>query len=134
MNYKEEIGRRIKEAREKKGLSLEQLSKATGGKLSKSRIGNYEQGIRMPGPAEANTLAVVLGVDAAHLMCLQQVFSSQAIELMRNWSALPENERMQYFRRIEVMALAYREPVPDEKLSPDVRRGAPRHKVKARLK
>jgi len=123
MNYKQEIGRRLKDARDKKNLSLEALSKATDGKLSKSRISNYEQGKRMPGPEEANILAAALGVDAAYLMCLQQVFTAQAIALMRNWSALPEKDRNDYFRRIEVLALAYREPVPDERLSPEVRRG-----------
>lgn len=118
MNYKVEIGRRIKEAREAKNWSLDRLSKETGSKLSKSRISNYEQGERMPGPFEANILAEALGVDAAHLMCLQQVFTTQAIEMMRNFMALPEKDRNDYFRRIEVLALAYREPVPDERLSP----------------
>lgn len=118
MDYKVEIGKRIRAARELKNWSLEELSQATGGKLSKSRISNYEQGTRMPGPAEANTLASALGVDAAYLMCLQQVFTTQAIEMLRNWMALPEKDRLAYFRRIEVLALAYREPVPDEKLSP----------------
>lgn len=130
MNYKEEIGRRIKESRESKGLSLEGLSKATGGRLSKSRISNYEQGIRMPGPAEANILAEALGVDASFLMCLQQVFTTQAIELMRNWMALPEKDRLQYFRRIQVLALAYREPVPDEKLSPAWSTAKPKQKIR----
>ena len=116
MNYKVEIGKRIKAAREKKEWSLDRLAQETGGKLSKSRIGNYEQGTRMPGPQEANTLASALGVDAAHLMCLQTIFTSKAIELMRNWEALPEKDRMEYFRRIEVLALAYREPVPDERM------------------
>lgn len=117
VNYKDEIGRRIRTARKQKGWSLAELAKATDGKLSQSRIGNYEQGTRMPGPQEANTLATALGVDAAWLMCLQTVFTAQAIALMRNWQALPENDRMDYFRRIEVLALAYRQPVPDEKLS-----------------
>lgn len=117
MNYKKEIGSRIKTAREKRGWSLAELEKQTGGRLSKSRIGNYEQGTRMPGPEEANLLASALGVDAAFLMCLQQQFTPQSLELLRNWMALPEKERLEYFRRIEVLALAYREPVPDEKLN-----------------
>jgi transcriptional regulator with XRE-family HTH domain len=117
MNYKQEIGRRIRESRTKRGWSLEELAQQTGERLSKSRISNYEQGARMPGPAEVNILAQALGVDSAWLMCLQSVFTSQAIEMMRNWMALPEKDRNDYFRRIEVLALAYREPVPDEKLS-----------------
>ena len=117
MDYKAEIGKRIRAAREKLEISLEELSRRTGGKLSKSRIGNYEQGLRMPGPLEANTLAAALGVDAAYLMCLQTVFTAKAIELMRNWEALPEKDRMEYYRRIEVLALAYRQPVADERMN-----------------
>jgi transcriptional regulator with XRE-family HTH domain len=119
MDYKVEIGRRIAAARIKRNWSQQDLSEATKGVLSKSRIGMYELGLRMPGPFEANTLAAALGVDAAYLMCLSQVFTQQAIELMRNFMALPEKDRNDYFRRIEVLALAYRQPVPDEKLGPN---------------
>ena len=41
-----EIGERLRYARHSKGLSLGQLSALTGGALSKSRISNYELGIR----------------------------------------------------------------------------------------
>lgn len=71
----------------------------------------------MPGPAEANLLANALGCDAAWLMCLQQSFSKQELELLRNFRALPERDRNDYQRRIEVLALAYKDPVPDEKLT-----------------
>ena len=117
MNYKTEIGKRIKAAREALDVSLEELSKLTDGLLSKSRIGNYEQGTRMPGPAEANILATALNADAAWLMCLRQEFNKQELALVRNFRALPEKDRVDYSRRIEVLALAYREPVPDEKLT-----------------
>lgn len=116
VNYKDEIGRRIQEARKAKGLSLEELSRRTKPQLSKSRIGNYEQGTRMPGPEEANALGEALGMDAAFLMCLSQNITKQESDLLRNWRALPENERNDYARRIGVLALAYREPVPDERM------------------
>ena len=116
VNYKEEIGRRLKDARESKGLSLEELSRRTKPRLLKSRIGNYEQGIRTPGPLEANVLAEALDMDAAYLMGLQQAMSKQELDLLRNFRALPENERSDYARRIGVLALAYREPVPDERM------------------
>jgi hypothetical protein len=48
----------------------------------------------------------------------------QERDLMRNFRALPEKDRNEYSRRIEVLAMAYREPVPDERLSDIVRRGA----------
>ena len=118
VNYKEEIGRRLKDARESKGLSLEELSRRTKPRLLKSRIGNYERGIRTPGPMEANTLAEALNMDAAYLMGLQQSMNKQELDLLRNFRALPENERSDYARRIGVLALAYREPVPDERMGP----------------
>lgn len=116
MDYKKEIGRRIKAEREREELSLEELSKRTGEVLSKSRIGNYEQGTRTPGPQEANILASALHCDAAYLMCLQQSFTKQEIDLLRNFRVLPERDRNEYQRRIDVLAMAYREPVADERL------------------
>lgn len=95
-DYKKEAGRRLREARNNLNLTLEELSARVGKLLSPSRLSNYEQGIRMIGVKEA---------------------------LLRNFRALPEKDRNAYARRIEVLALAYREPVPDERLSPEVRKG-----------
>lgn len=69
MNIKEKIGQRIQTARIAAGLTLEQLSQRTGS-LKKARIGNWEQGIRTPGPVEAKTLAQALHVSAAYLLGL----------------------------------------------------------------
>lgn len=129
MNYKVKAGKRLKKAREDKNLSLQGLSQHLGGLLSASRISNYEQGTRMLGIKEALALAKVLGVNASYLLCVdgsdaEGDMTTQEIELLRNFRALPENERGAYSRRIEVLAMAYREPVPDEKLSPEVRKGA----------
>ena len=130
MDYKKESGRRLKRAREAKRLTLDGLSQRLGGVLSKSRLSNYEQGARMIGPQEALAIAPILGVQPAHLLCVdveEGEMTAQEMELLRNFRALPENDRVAYSRRIEVLALAYREPVPDEKLSDAVRKGpAPR--------
>lgn len=66
------IGARIRALREARKLSLKALAEETGGRLSKQRIGNYEQGIRMPGPAEAVILGEVLGVPPARVLCLDE--------------------------------------------------------------
>lgn len=117
MDYQAESAKRLRKARKDKDLSLEELSQRTNvPKLSKSRISNYEQGIRMMGPAEAISLGEALDVDPAHLLCVQQSVTKQESDLLRNWRALPENDRNEYSRRIEVLALAYREPVPDERM------------------
>lgn len=63
-------GLRIREARAAHHWSLDQLAEQTRGRLSASRIGNYEQGLRELGIAEAYILADALGQPAAYLMGL----------------------------------------------------------------
>jgi transcriptional regulator with XRE-family HTH domain len=126
MNYKREAGKRLKAAREDKKLTLGELSKRLGGLLSPSRLSNYEQGTRMIGVKESIALAPILGVQPSHLLCVdigEGEMTVQETELLRNFRALPERDRNDYARRIGVLALAYREPVPDEKLSEHVRKG-----------
>lgn len=126
MNYKKEAGRRLKMAREGKGWTLLELSKRTGGLLSSSRLGNYEQGTRMLGVREALALHSVLGVQPSYLLCVdvgEGEMTQQELELLRDFRALPERDRNDYARRIGVLALAYKEPVPDEKLSQELRQG-----------
>ena len=60
------IGNRIRKARYKAGLSLSQLSDKTPG-LSKSRISNYEQGIRRCPVEAALLLGPALGVSPEYL-------------------------------------------------------------------
>lgn len=137
MDYKKESGRRLKSAREDKRMTLAELSKRVGGVLSVSRISNYEQGERMIGPQEALALAPHLGVQPSHLLCVdveEGDMTPEESSLLRNFRALPERDRAEYSRRIEVLAMAYREPVPDEKLSPSVRAGAPLRRTKTRQK
>lgn len=67
------IGDRLRAARHAEGLSLTQLSERTDGAYSKSRISNYEQGIRRLGIEGAQTLAKALGsVTAAYLLCVDE--------------------------------------------------------------
>jgi len=117
MNFKKEIGRRLAEAREDKGWSLAKLSEETSRVLSVSRISNYEQGERLPGPREILILSRALGRDPAYLMCLEGgEMTQQERELLNSWRTLPESERMAYLRRINTIALMYRDPIADEKL------------------
>jgi transcriptional regulator with XRE-family HTH domain len=70
MELTKKIGQRLRAARQAQGLSLSDLSSRTGS-LSKSRISNYEQGIRRMGLEEAQQLALALGsVTATYLLCL----------------------------------------------------------------
>lgn len=69
INIKEEIGRRILAARKAKGLTQKALGELTDD-LKQSRINNWENGIRTPGPEEIKQLATALDVSPAYLMCL----------------------------------------------------------------
>lgn len=71
MDLTKKIGQRLRAARQAQGLSLSELSNRTG-TLSKSRISNYEQGIRRMGLEEAQELAHALGtVTPTYLLCLE---------------------------------------------------------------
>ena len=69
LNIKKEIGKRILEARKAKGLTLKVLGELAGG-LKQTRLTNWEQGTRTPGPEEIKLLAQALEVPPAFLMCL----------------------------------------------------------------
>ncbi|HAU1758230.1 TPA: helix-turn-helix domain-containing protein [Legionella pneumophila] len=69
LNIKQEIGKRILEARKAKGLTLKALGELAGG-LKQTRLTNWEQGVRTPGPEEIKQLAQALDVSPAFLMCL----------------------------------------------------------------
>jgi transcriptional regulator with XRE-family HTH domain len=71
MDLTKKIGQRLRAARQSRGLSLSELSNLTG-VLSKSRISNYEQGIRRMGLEEAQQLAAALvNVTPTYLLCLE---------------------------------------------------------------
>lgn len=69
LNIKKEIGKRILEARKAKGLTLKALGELAGG-MKQTRLTNWEQGTRAPGPEEIKQLALALDVSPAFLMCL----------------------------------------------------------------
>jgi transcriptional regulator with XRE-family HTH domain len=65
------IGLRLRAERHQRKLSLSQLAALTGDILAKSRISNYEQGIRRMGIEESVMLARALGdVSPVYLLCL----------------------------------------------------------------
>lgn len=63
-------GARIRAAREARNLSVKNLSQATDGVLTPSRISNYEQGLRELPIDAAEKLARALETPAAYLMGL----------------------------------------------------------------
>ena len=69
MNIREDIGKRIANARKKAGLTIKELAAKTK-ELKPSRISNWEQGTRLPGPEEIKEIAELLSVSPAYLLCL----------------------------------------------------------------
>ena len=70
MTLNKKIGQRLRTARMSQKLSLAELASRTR-TLSKSRISNYEQGIRRMGIEEALELAEALeGLTPTYLLCL----------------------------------------------------------------
>lgn len=67
-----ESNARLKRARKQAGLTLKELSGLTSGKLSVSRISNYEQGSRSVNVEVANILAPLLLVTPAYLLCVEE--------------------------------------------------------------
>ncbi|NCA72490.1 MAG: XRE family transcriptional regulator, partial [Sphingobacteriia bacterium] len=66
------IGERLRAQRLMRDWSLSELARRTGGVLAKSRISNYEQGLRRLGLEEANLLANALEmVSPAYLLHLE---------------------------------------------------------------
>lgn len=68
MNIKKMIGSRITQARKANGVTIKVLAERT--RLGATRIGNWEQGTRSPGPEEAMTLSKELFVAASWLLCI----------------------------------------------------------------
>ena len=80
------IGLRLRAERHLRELSLSQLAALTGNKLSKSRISNYEQGLRRMGLEESMILGRALGdVSPVYLLCLDDSdpLSSAERELLK---------------------------------------------------
>jgi transcriptional regulator with XRE-family HTH domain len=61
------IGKRLKQLRLARGLSLEGLAAATGGLVTKQSLSKYEKGKAQPSPVVLNKMAEALGVRAAYL-------------------------------------------------------------------
>jgi transcriptional regulator with XRE-family HTH domain len=89
------IGARLRQARHDLGLSLSELAECTGC-YSKSRISNYEQGLRRMGLEESLILASALGtVSATWLLCLDDTptLAAQEAELIGRYRATDEPGR-----------------------------------------
>nr|WP_245232527.1 helix-turn-helix transcriptional regulator [Thiorhodococcus minor] len=84
--------------RQRRGWSLNDLSARTHGVLSKSRISNYEQGIRRMGLEAAQHLAAALEtVTPAWLLLLEEEspLDDEELSLIKDFRTLDPNSRRQ---------------------------------------
>jgi transcriptional regulator with XRE-family HTH domain len=128
------MAERLRALRGEREWSLSDLERQTGGKLAKSRLSNYEQGTRTLGVEEAELLATIYGVPAAFLLCVDDdMTANNKVErdLLRDFRALPENERVAYAQRISALASAYRHPVPDERVAQHIPPAPPKNPVRS---
>jgi transcriptional regulator with XRE-family HTH domain len=95
MTLNKEIGQRLRAARLAHQYSLSELASRTR-TLSKSRISNYEQGIRRMGIEEAQELSEALeGITPAYLLCLDATspLSQQEWQLIQRYRKTDERGR-----------------------------------------
>lgn len=95
MTLNKEIGQRLRAARLAHKYSLSELASRTRS-LSKSRISNYEQGIRRMGIEEAQELSEALeGITPAYLLCLDATspLSQQEWQLIQRYRRTDERGR-----------------------------------------
>ena len=67
------MGRRIKMAREMRGMSLESLSKAMSPSVTKQAISKYEKGMAVPGSSVVLALSNALNVTVDYFFRKQPV-------------------------------------------------------------
>lgn len=98
MKTREEAGRRIRLAREKKELTLQEVCEKVPG-LTVSRLSNWEQGLRMISVEQAKRLGPVLGVSPEYILTLQDetgLEESKLLELFRSADARGKRELFRY--------------------------------------
>ena len=99
-----QIGNRLRAERQRRGWSLNDLSLRTTGLLSKSRISNYEQGIRRMGLEAAHQLAAALEtVSPAWLLLLdeERPLSDDELRLIQSFRAMDADGQRQLLDRIQ---------------------------------
>ena len=99
------IGSRLRAERQRRGWSMSELSARTADQLSKSRISNYEQGIRRMGLEAAHQIAAALEtVSPAWLLLLDECnpLSDDELRLLRGFRALDENGQRQLLEMAQV--------------------------------
>lgn len=96
------LGKRLKESRERKGLSQKQLGIAAGLDrfVASTRINRYERGVHHPDPVTLQRLADTLGVPTAYLVASDDRLARAILA----FSALPAKAQDRMVAELEHMA------------------------------
>ena len=96
------LSRRLKEARERKGLSQRQLGIAAGLDrfVASTRINRYEKGVHHPDPVTIQRVADALGVPAAYLFASDE----RLARLILAFDSLPAKAQERVVSDLERMA------------------------------
>ena len=95
------LSRRLKEARERKGLSQRQLGIAAGLDrfVASTRINRYEKGVHHPDPVTVQRVADALGVPAAYLLASDDKLA----RLILAFNSLPAKAQERVVSELEQM-------------------------------
>lgn len=96
------LSRRLREAREQKGLSQKELGIAAGLDrfVASTRINRYERGVHHPDPVTLQRLADTLGVPAAYLFASDE----RLAKLILAFSALPAKAQDRIVAELEELS------------------------------
>lgn len=93
------LSKRLKEARERKGLSQRQLGIAAGLDrfVASTRVNRYERGVHQPDPVTVQRLADALGVPAAYLFASDE----RLARMILTFSTLPTKAQDRVIAELE---------------------------------
>jgi transcriptional regulator with XRE-family HTH domain len=119
LDLKQEVGKRIAQARRSLGWTQAELGARIG--KAKTTIASYEQGVRLPGPTEATLLGEALGVSPAYLLVIDgdamQLLDAEA-EMVRLIRALPPEEQAKFRKLLEGRARLFAQQASTKKRPP----------------
>lgn len=95
------LSRRLKQARERKGLSQKQLGIAAGLDrfVASTRVNRYERGVHQPDPVTVQRMADALGVPVAYLFASDE----RLARMILAFNDLPAQTQERVVREIERM-------------------------------
>ncbi len=93
------LSRRLKDARERKGLSQKQLGITAGLDrfVASTRINRYERGVHQPDPRTVQRLADALGVPVAYLFASDE----RLARMILAFNSLPAKAQMRVLAELE---------------------------------